>query len=175
MHGAGLRFAPAERDGLLMLLRRSMLLSAFDRYSVMACSLATTAVSARLLTPSEIGVFLIGGALFVVADALRDFGVSVYLVQEPSLTRTKIRTAFTVTFLSSLALACLFVAVAPAVAGFYAEPRLQAVIYFAAAGLIVLPFGSTLVALMRRDFAFGTMALRRPTQSRSRQGGCQPG
>lgn len=142
-----------------MQIRRSMLLSALDRYAVMALGLTTTAVAARLLTPADIGTFVVGGALFVIADALRDFGVGVYLIQERELTPTKVRAAFTVTFVSSCILAILFYAAAPTIAAFYREARLANVVYFAAAGLLVVPFGSTLVALMRRDLAFGRVAV----------------
>lgn len=136
-----------------------MLLSALDRYAVMALSLTTTAVAARLLAPADIGTFVVGGALFVIADGLRDFGVGVYLIQERDLTPIKVRAAFTVTFVSSCVLACLFYVTAPTIAAFYDEARLVNVVYIAAAGLLIVPFGGTLVVLMRRDMAFGRVAL----------------
>ena len=136
-----------------------MLLSALDRYAVMALGLTTTAVAARLITPADIGTFVVGGALFVIADGLRDFGVGVYLIQERDLTPAKVRAAFTVTFASSCILAGIFYVAAPTIAAFYEEARLANVVYVAAAGLVVVPFGSTLVALMRRDMAFGRVAI----------------
>jgi O-antigen/teichoic acid export membrane protein len=63
-------------------LRRSMAISIAERYLSIALTLVSFVVVARLLTPTDIGLFSIASAIVGVAQVVRDFGVGSYLVQE---------------------------------------------------------------------------------------------
>lgn len=139
-------------------MRRPILYSVADRYTVMALNLLLTAVVARLLTPAEVGTFVTGSALLVIADSIRDFGVSVYLIQAREITRDGARTSFTITLISSIVLAALIVAASAPLATFYDSPGVATVLRFAALGLVISPFCAPITALMRRDMAFGKIA-----------------
>ena len=76
--------------------RKSLMFSFIDKYSVLAINFIMTAVVSRLLAPSEVGVFMVAAGLVMMTEAFRDFGVSVYLIQERDLTKQGVRTAFTV-------------------------------------------------------------------------------
>ena len=67
-------------------LHRPIVFSFIDRYSVIAINLLMTMIVARLMTPDEIGVFVIGAAVVVLMESLRDFGVSAYLIQVQEIT-----------------------------------------------------------------------------------------
>jgi O-antigen/teichoic acid export membrane protein len=139
--------------------RRSLLFSFLDRYTSLAITLLLTAIVARLLTPAEVGVFAIGIGLIAIVEAFREFGVGAYLVQERELTPEKIRTAFTIMLLLSLLLAgALHVSAGP-VARFYDEPGLEAVLRLATVSFLLVPFSNPVMALLRRDMAFGWIAL----------------
>lgn len=139
-------------------LHQSFAFSALEKYASLALSLMMTAVIARLLTPDEIGVFVVGSALIVVAETLRDFGTSVYLIQEPEISREDVRTTFTVMFGMSVLAALLLNALAGPLVSFYAEPRLDPVIRIASVGTIFGALSGPTLALLRREMAFGSVA-----------------
>jgi O-antigen/teichoic acid export membrane protein len=144
---------------LVMELRRSLMFSFFEKYSVTAINLVMTVVVARVLTPDEVGVFMIGNALIMLTAAFRDFGVSAYLIQEREMTPEGVRTAFTATLMLSLLFAGALYALADRIAAFYGEPGLELVLRFAAMGFLLGPFSGPIMALLRREMAFGRIAL----------------
>ncbi len=140
-------------------LHRPFLFSAMDKYAGLILNLVTTAVVARLLTPDEIGVFVVGGAIVILAETLRDFGTSAYIVQQRNPDRDAIRTAFTAMAILSLLIAGALALLAGPIADFYADQRLVPVVQIAALGVLLGSFAAPPVALLRRDLAFGALAL----------------
>ncbi len=139
-------------------VRRSLLISACDRYAVVALNLAGTALLARLLTPEEVGVFVVGASLVMLADIFRDFGIGTYLVQAPEVTPAGVRTAFTMMLLLAVLLAALvWLAAGPAAAAF-GEARLAPVLGLVASGILLSPFNGPSLAILRREMAFGRLA-----------------
>ena len=80
-------------------LRRALLFASGGRYVVMAVNLASATVLARLLTPAEFGVSVLGASLLSMAEAVRELGSVAYLVQQKDLTQGKIRTVFTISLI----------------------------------------------------------------------------
>ncbi|MBF9233900.1 oligosaccharide flippase family protein [Microvirga alba] len=139
-------------------LHRSFVFSGLEKYLTLVINLVTTAIIARLLTPDEIGVFVVGSATVLVAEVLRDFGASVYLVQEKDISPEGVRTTFTIMFGISVLIAALLHALAGPLATFYVEPRLDPVIRIASASIVLGAFASPPMALLRRELAFGSVA-----------------
>jgi O-antigen/teichoic acid export membrane protein len=140
-------------------LHLSFIFSGIEKYSSLVISLITTAIVARVLKPDEIGVFSMGAAIIIVAEALRDFGASVYLVQERNITRDDIRTTFTLMLGMSVLAAILLNVLADPFVVFYSEPRLEPVIRIASISLIFGAFAAPVLALLRREMAFGSVAI----------------
>ncbi len=141
-----------------MSFRRSLALSFLEKYASTAINLGSTLVLARLLSPHEIGVFSVGAAVVGIMHSLRDFGVTSYLIQERDVDRDKLRTAFTVTLGLSWLFALLLLAGADWAAGFYGEPGVRQIVWVMAANFVLIPFGSPILALMRREMQFGRLA-----------------
>jgi O-antigen/teichoic acid export membrane protein len=139
-------------------IRRALLLATADRYIAMAINMAVVVILARLLNPAEYGLSVLGSAMLAIADAIRDFGGTSYLVQQKELTIEKIRTTFTITLLLTLALASALAAMAAPIAAFYSTPGLEHYLYLIALGFMLGPVVSPLYALLRRDMAFGQIA-----------------
>ncbi|NIX75697.1 oligosaccharide flippase family protein [Microvirga terricola] len=140
-------------------LHRSFMFSGIEKYLTLLISLLTTAIIARLLTPDEIGVFVVGSATVMMAEVLRDFGTSVYLVQEREISSEGVRTTFTIMLLVSIFIAAALQLLAAPLAAFYTEPRLDPVIRIASISVALGAFASPPMALLRRDLAFGSVAL----------------
>ena len=142
-----------------MSIHRSLLFSSIDKYASVAIGLVTIAVLARLLTPAEIGVFMVGNAAVNLVAHFRDFGVGVFIVQEREVTRDGVRAAFTVTFALSILLAVVLCLAAIPIADFYGEPALRPIVQLATIAFLFVPFSNPIVALLRRDMSFDTIAL----------------
>ncbi len=141
-----------------MSIRRSLAFSFLEKYASTALNLASTLVLARLLSPEEIGVFSVGAAMVGLMQSLRDFGVTNYLIQEREIDQEKVRTAFTVTLGMSWLFALILLAGSGWAADFYDEPGIQQIVWVMAANFALIPFGSPILALMRRDLKFGRLA-----------------
>lgn len=140
-------------------IRRSLMFSFLEKYSVIALNLVMVVVVSRLLTPVEIGIFMVGTAVVMMTDAFRNFGVTIYLIQERELTREGVRTAFTISLLLSLLFAAALFALSGPIAVFYGEPGLKMILRFAAVGCLIVPFSAPIMALLQRDMAFDRLAV----------------
>jgi len=139
-------------------LQHSFIFSAIDRLGNITINLVTMATVARLLTPDEVGVFVVGAAVALVIQTLRDTGAAIYLIQEPDVTREGVRTTFTIMCVINLFLAiALYLSAAP-VATFYSEQRLRPILQIMSVGVLIACFANVPVALMRRDLEFGHIA-----------------
>ena len=140
-----------------MSVRRSLTLSFAEKYAVLLISIVSTMILARLLSPAEIGIFSVSVAVIGIAQMLRDFGVTQYLIVEEDLTRDRIRAAFGVTIAISWTLAAALFAARGAIADFYDEPGLSAALSVLSFNFLLIPFGNPVLSLLRRDMAFGAL------------------
>ncbi|WP_210529323.1 lipopolysaccharide biosynthesis protein [Rubellimicrobium arenae] len=139
-------------------LRLAVIFSLLDKYLGQVLAIGTTAVMARVLTPTETGLYLVAQAFILLAENVREFGVNTYLIQAASLKRAHIRTSFTITMLLSLVMGGAIYLGASAIAGFYGDPDLVKLLQVAAFGFVVAPFGSPIVSLLKREMDFQTLA-----------------
>lgn len=140
-------------------VRRALLFSFAERYALIVINLASNLVIARLLTPSEIGVYSVTLAVMSIAQVLRDFGVASYLIQEKDLTDDHIRTALGVTLAIGIALGFVLFAAAPWIADFYSKPSMRDLLWLASVNFLLLPFSTISLALLRRRLAFKALAI----------------
>lgn len=138
-------------------LRQAIALSGGEKYVTLVIHFVSTVIVARLLTPEEIGIYSVGAAAVAIANVLRDFGVTTYLIQEPDIDRVRVRTAFTLTLAIGWSLGGVVYLAAPAIAGFYGESGVEAVLHVIALNFFLIPFGSVALALLRRDMRFKPM------------------
>jgi len=130
-----------------------------SRYTSLVIQIVSTMIIARLLTPSEIGVFSVGAALVALGHLLRDFGSGSYIVQEKELTTDRIRAAFTVTLILGWTIAATLLIIAPAAAAFYEKPDIQGILSLLSINFFLLPFGSIPLAYAQRHLNFVPSAI----------------
>jgi len=112
---------------------------------------ALAIILARLLSPDDIGVFSMSAVLIAIAHTFRDFGVTSYLKREKELTDQTIRTARGLLYLTSWTMALAMFFSAGFWAGFFNEPRVEAVVRVLALGFVFIPFGAIAQAVMTRE------------------------
>ncbi|WP_207478028.1 oligosaccharide flippase family protein [Arenibaculum pallidiluteum] len=136
-------------------LRRSVYWSTLSKYVGFVAQFASTMVLARMLTPTELGVFSVCMTFVVIAQSFREFGVSTYIIQEKDLTPGKLRSAYGFALLVSWAIATLVLLGRHLVAGFYGEPGMAEVLALLALGFFLVPFGLPARAMIVREMRFG--------------------
>ncbi|HEV2501698.1 MAG TPA: lipopolysaccharide biosynthesis protein [Mesorhizobium sp.] len=139
-------------------VRRAVVAVYFEKYATLILNFVTLYVSSRLLTPNEIGAAFLGASLVALAEGLRDFGVTNYIVNAEKLSKEEIRTSFTMMLAVAILLTTVFVATAGLYADFTHEPRLENFIRTVAFGYLFSSIGSPIVALLRRDLRFWDIA-----------------
>lgn len=142
-----------------MSFRRSLSVSALSQLIAFLLSFASVIVVSRLLTPEEIGVFSVSVAVLGIAHILREFGVGQYLVQAHRIGAQERRAAFTVSIITAWFLAALLIIVRHPLAAFYGHDGVAEVLALLAINFLIMPFGTPLLALMRRDLQFGRIAI----------------
>jgi O-antigen/teichoic acid export membrane protein len=140
-------------------VRRAFLWASLGRYFVMAINLAATLILARLLTPADYGLSVIGGAVLAVAEAIRGLGGGTYLVQHTDLTQGSIRSSFTVNLIVTALVAAVLVALSGPLARAFGTPGLAPYVLISALGYLAGPIIYPISALMSRHMAFGRLAL----------------
>ncbi|WP_045001617.1 oligosaccharide flippase family protein [Bradyrhizobium sp. LTSP857] len=141
-------------------VQRSILFSAFDRYASLLLFVVVTAVLARLLSPSEFGIYAVANAIIsVISACFQEFAGASYLVQKRELTRANVQTTFTITMVISAAAAMALFALAQPLSHLFEMPSLKRGIEVSALNLLLLPFSGTISALFRREMEFGVLAI----------------
>jgi PST family polysaccharide transporter len=114
---------------------------------------------ARLLTPADFGLVAMVVAFTGALNLFRDLGLSTAAVQRPTVTPELLSTLFWINLAVGAALATLCLAVAPLIAGFYQEPRLQPVAAALAMGFLFHAAGVQHIAMLERAMRFVALAI----------------
>jgi O-antigen/teichoic acid export membrane protein len=139
-------------------LRRALVFASGGRYVITGVNLVSTIILARLLTPAEFGISVLGTAVVGIAEAIRELGSISYLVQEKELTLRKTRTVFSISLIVTSVITILLVVLSGPLADFYRVPMLAHYIRAIALSYAIAPFAHPLYALLTRDMAFGVIA-----------------
>lgn len=142
-----------------MSVRRSLGISTLTEVAVFLLSLLSVVVVSRLLAPDEIGVFSVAVSLVGFAHILRDFGAGQYLVQLREISKAHLRAVFTIMLMISWGIAALLFAVRYPIAAFYAHEGVAQVLALLAINFLLLPFGSHILAILKREMQFGKVAI----------------
>ena len=115
-------------------------------------------VLARLLRPQDFGLVGMVTAFTGVLNLFRDFGLSSAAIQRGNVTRAQSSTLFWINMLVGILLGLLTLAMAPALAAFYHEPRLVAVTAAIATAFIFNAAGVQHSVLLQRELRFAALA-----------------
>ena len=146
-------------------IRRALAITTVERYFTIALQAGTTIVVSRLLTPAEIGLWGIAFATAMLLLSAREFASDMFLVQRPTLTREGVQVAFSVILTAGLLIFFVLNAMAPFLADFYRERGLASILQVFSVAIVLDASVAPLVALMRRDMAFGDVAIINITRS----------
>jgi O-antigen/teichoic acid export membrane protein len=99
------------------------------RLTVRSIGLISTVVLARLLLPADFGLVVLASMLVGLVELASEFEFGTYLIRAQDIDRSYYDTAWTLSVLRGVVIAVVLVMSASAAADFFAEPRLQNVLY----------------------------------------------
>jgi O-antigen/teichoic acid export membrane protein len=117
-------------------------------------TLATTLVLARLLVPADFGLFAMATLGMELLSVFSGLWLGSALVLREDMDRRAQGTVLTLLVAAGAALALLLVALAPALAAFFGEPRLAQVVLLLAAVLLICGVNWFYETILQRELAF---------------------
>lgn len=140
-------------------LRRALVLTTGERYFSLVANFITLSVVSRLLTPDEIGVSVLGGAIAGTAMAFREFATPTFIIQRVNISKDDVRTVATIqVFVSIITGAAIFL-MSALLAEIYHDERLRLFLHLVALAVIFEAVGITIAALLRRNMEFEKLAV----------------
>lgn len=121
--------------------------------------LAATFVLARLISPTDFGLFAMVVALTAVAEVFRDFGLSMAALQAPVLSQAQKSNLFWINALVGVLLSAIVFASAGLIAGFYGRPELQSVVQLLAPVYALNGLSTQFRININRAMRFGALAV----------------
>lgn len=131
--------------------RASVGMAFATQYTELVLQFAAVLVLARILSPEDTGTYSIAAFLMTLLHVFRDFGVMQYVIQARELTREQMQNAMGVAILLALLVAGALLACSGLVADFYGNRDIERVLWVMSASFAISPFGSVLLAIMRRE------------------------
>ena len=124
-----------------------------------AMQIGYTAVMARLLPPAAFGLVALAGVVLRFGTYLAQMGLEQALVQKPDLSEADVRATFTTAIGLGTLATLVLVAAAPLAPLVLREPAVVPLIQALALSLFITGLSATAISLLRREMAFGTLAL----------------
>lgn len=112
---------------------------------------ASMLVLARLLTPADFGLVALATTIAALLDIASDFNFDLAIIRDRRAGRPEYDTAWTLTLAKGALLAVLLVALARPLASFFAEPRLEPVLWWLALAAVLQGVGNIGTVDFRRD------------------------
>jgi O-antigen/teichoic acid export membrane protein len=151
--------ATPER-GLQRRVARGLSWTVADIWGRQGLNLLVFIVLARLLTPDDFGVVALAAVFVTFAQLVVDQGLGDALIQRRELTRTHIDTAFWASVATSLFLTLIALVGAGPLGTALSTPGLTPILQVLALTFILSAFTSIQIALLRRELAFRSLAIR---------------
>lgn len=114
----------------------------------------STIILARLLVPADFGLVAMAMAVVAILELFSNFNFDVVLIREVAVERRHYDTAWTFGLVIAASIALILVMIAPAMASFYSEPRLQVVICVLGIAALVQGLENIGVVAFRREMEF---------------------
>lgn len=121
---------------------------------------AATLTLARLLTPTDFGLFAMVAAITGLGQAFADLGLSEATIQREEINHNQVSTLFWINASIGLTLMLATAGLAPVLAWFYREPRLQNITLWLSLCFLIGGLRVQHDALLKRQMRFRSLAIR---------------
>jgi O-antigen/teichoic acid export membrane protein len=125
----------------------------------LALQLASMAVLARILSPSDYGMVAMVMVFYAFAQVFTDFGLSAATVRETNISQAQLSTLFWANVGLGLCLTVVCAIASPLVVWFYGEPRLFGINLAMSFGFMITTLGVQHRAILQKEMRFGSIVI----------------
>lgn len=125
------------------------------RWTIRAIGLLNTIILARLLTPEDFGIVAMATVIIGLLNAMTDFNVDTAILRDGKAGTAHYNSAWTLQVTAGATKSLLLICIAPYIAQYYGDYRIQTVIYIIAARPIIAGFENIGQVDFRRQLQFG--------------------
>ncbi len=136
-------------------VRRSVVISSVSSLLSRLIGFLSVITVARLLTPEEIGVYVIAASLMMLTSQLSTLGTNNYLIREKNLTLEKQQSCLALSIMISWGIGFIVVIASPFISEFYDLQALSVLILILSLSYFVNPFTSLTTAMLSKYFQYG--------------------
>lgn len=126
-------------------------------FIVTALQLIQLAVLARFLDPSDFGLMAIMMVVIGFSQAFQDMGISNAIIQRQEISHTQLSSLYWLNIASGLVLCLIVLAISPAVARFYDEPRITGLMALLSCVFVLVAIGNQYRVLCQKELNFRAM------------------
>lgn len=116
--------------------------------------LISVVILARLLVPADFGLVAMAMAIIAALEVLSAFNLDVVLIQNQNAERKHYDTAWSLNLIVGALQALILILIAPLIADFYNDQRLQMIVYLLALGRVMGGFENIGMVIFRKDLQF---------------------
>ena len=131
--------------------RYALVHSFIGKYTILAFQFILSLIIARLLAPDEFGLYAVALVFANLAELLRNFGVTNYIVKEKELTIEKLESSLTILILTVLFTSLLQFSIAEVIGKYYESEQLTLILKILSFNLVIKCFGAITYAQLVRD------------------------
>jgi O-antigen/teichoic acid export membrane protein len=136
---------------------RAGLITVISHAAQLLIGVAGTMVLARMLHPSEFGLYAMVVSIAGFVIAVRDFGLPLAAIQQPQISHGQLSRLFWLNARLSAILCAALAVAAPVVAWFYQQPALRSITWALSAGIFINCLSMLHWGLLRRQMRFATV------------------
>jgi len=149
-----------EQAGLRHKVARGLTWTMLHTWGGQLLSLLVFLVLARLLTPDQFGLVALAAVFVAFAQLIVDQGFGDAIIQRPGVTRAHLDTAFWVAVVTGGVTSLAGILLAGWIADLLQQPALAPILRVLSLAFMVSALSSTQMAILRRELAFRSLALR---------------
>jgi len=131
-----------------------LVFSLIERNISVVVATTVVVVLARLLTPAEIGAFSIAYAIINVAQDFSRFGIDLFILQDRELEARRAGGMLALCLIASALILLAILALSFHLGGLFDDPGIGPMMRILALSFLLIPFGATANALLRRHMRF---------------------
>ncbi len=135
-------------------VRQSIAFSFAGKYASLFIQFFSIIVVSRILTPEELGIYSLASSSIVIGQMLRDFGLSMYLIQEEHLNKQKIQACFTISLCLCWTIAVIYYFSSGFIANYFDKSEIELLVKLLAINFLIIPFGTFTLTLLKRNMQF---------------------
>jgi len=124
------------------------------RVSTRGVAFVRLAILARLLSPTQFGVFGVATLVLALLEVITETGINVFLIQKKDSSHEYISSAWVISIIRGCLIALVLVISAPLIAGFFNSPESQTLLYLIAIVPFVRGFINPSIINIQKDIQF---------------------